>query len=139
MEKPLFIAIGVHKANGMQLLEGVLKGIDDLTSWAKNSGYDVIEIDDRAEKVSIGRIRNCLTPDEGGEPSPPMLLDRPRIVVYFCGHGIHAPADQYWILSAGPNQPGERISAVGFREVLATYGPKQIAFISDACRRTVKG
>uniref|UniRef100_B8HUT5 Peptidase C14 caspase domain-containing protein n=1 Tax=Cyanothece sp. (strain PCC 7425 / ATCC 29141) TaxID=395961 RepID=B8HUT5_CYAP4 len=134
MEKPLFIAIGVHNAKGMQVLEGVLKGIDDLTSWARNSGYDTIAIDDRAEKVSIDRIRNCLTPNERGEPSPAMLLDRPRIVVYFCGHGIHAPADQYWILSAGANQPGERISAVGFREVLATYGPKQISFISDACR-----
>jgi Caspase domain len=141
MEKPLFIAIGVHKAKGMQPLEGVLKGIDDLTFWAQNCGYDVIKIDDRAEKVSIERIRNCLTPIEVGEPSPAILLDRPRIIVYFCGHGLHAPADQYWILSAGSNQSRERISAVGFRDTLATYGPKQIAFISDACRSAlvVKG
>lgn len=137
MEKPLFIAIGVHNANGMQPLEGVLKGIDDLTLWAQSCGYDAIAIDDRAEKVNIARIRNCLTPDEGGKPSPAILLDRPRIVVYFCGHGIHAPGDQYWILSAGLNQPGERIGAVGFREVLATYGSKQIAFISDACRSPI--
>jgi hypothetical protein len=134
MEKPLFIAIGVHNANGMQPLEGALKGVKDLTFWAQSCGYDTIAIDDRSKNVNIARIRNCLTPDEGDEPSPAMLLDRPRIVVYFCGHGIHAPADQYWILSAGLKQPGERISAVGFREVLATYGPKQIAFIIDACR-----
>ncbi len=137
MKKPLFIAIGVHKAQGMQVLDGVIKGIDDLTSWARNCGYDVINIDDRKEKkekVDISRIQNCLTPFEGDERSYAILLERPRIVVYFCGHGLHAPQDQYWILSAGSNQPKERISAVGFRDTLATYGPKQIAIISDACR-----
>ena len=82
------------------------------------------------------RIKQELTPLDAGtrERDPRRLLDRPRIVVYFCGHGLHAPQDQYWILSAGPNQPNERISAVGFRDMLATYGPKQIAIISDACR-----
>lgn len=134
MQKALFIAIGVHKAQGMPVLDGVLKGIDDLTNWAQKSEYDVIKIDDAQKKVDIDRIRDCLLPLEDGERSPTILLDRPRVVVYFCGHGLHAPQDQYWILSAGLNQPEERISAVGFRDTLATYGPKQIAFISDACR-----
>lgn len=132
MVKPLFIAIGVHNAHSMQVLDGVLKGVDDLTSWANSYGYDVIKIDDRNQSVNINRIRNALTP--GDPPSPALLLDRPRIVVYFCGHGLYAPQDQYWILSAGPNQSRERISIVGFRDTLATYGPSQIAIISDACR-----
>jgi hypothetical protein len=137
MAKPLFVVIGVHKAAGMPVLEGVLNSLDDLSSWAKRQGYEIVSIEDRATRVTVNRIKEELTPlldQETGERDLKRLLDRPRIVVYFCGHGLHASGDQYWILSAGPNQPDERISAVGLRDMLAKYGPKQIAVISGACR-----
>jgi len=135
MASPLFIAIGVHKAAGMPHLDGVLTSVNMLSDWAKNRGYEIVRIDDEGTRVTVARIKQELTPlDAAGDPDPRRLLDRPRIVVYFCGHGLHAAQDQYWILSAGPKQPGERISAVGFRDMLATYGPKQISIISDACR-----
>lgn len=136
MASSLFVAIGVHKAAGMPHLDGVLTSVKTLSDWAKDRGYEVVRIDDARTRVTAARIKQELTPLEvaSGDPDPKRLLDRPRIVVYFCGHGLHAPQDQYWILSAGPNQPGERISAVGFRDMLATYGPKQISIISDACR-----
>lgn len=135
MPKPLFIAIGVHKAKLMALLEGVLPSVDRLASWALGNGYEVIQIDDRASPVTVDRIKDELTPKLAqGDRAPSRLIGRERIVVYFCGHGMHAPQDQYWILSAGPNQPNERISAIGFRDMLATYGPRQISMISDACR-----
>ncbi|HEX9210909.1 MAG TPA: hypothetical protein VF901_10380 [Bradyrhizobium sp.] len=120
----------------MPQLDGVLTSIDRFSTWARNQGYDLAKIDDTNERVTVARIKRELTPINAatGEPDPKRLLDRPRIIVYFCGHGIHAPQDQYWILSAGPKQPNERISAIGFREMLATYGPTQIAMISDACR-----
>ncbi len=136
MTKPLFVAIGVHKAAMMPELDGVLTSVEKLSNWAAGQGYEVVRIDDQKGRVTVDRIKEELTPFDAAtrDRDPKRLLDRPRIVVYFCGHGLHAPQDQYWILSAGPNQPNDRISAVGFRDMLATYGPQQIAFISDACR-----
>src|SRR5271165_3728688 len=136
MAKPLFVAIGVHKAVALAALDGVFASVERLSNWAVGQGYEVLRIDDQMGRVTVDLIKEKLTPLDAatGNRDPKCLLDRPRIVVYFCGHGLHAPQDQYWILSAGPNQPNERISAVGFRDMLTTYGPKQIAFISDACR-----
>ena len=137
MALPLFVAIGVHRAATMPELQGVLTAVQTLSDWAAGEGYDVVRIDDQAGRVTVARIQDALTPPLNattGERDPQRLLDRSRIVVYFCGHGLHAPQDQYWILSDGPDQPNARISAVGFRDMLASYGPKQIAFISDACR-----
>lgn len=136
LNRPLFIAIGVHRAQGLATLPGVIESVNALSAWAARD-YDVIRIDDRAAGVTIDRIRSTLTPlDIAGVPDPTLLLDRPRIVVYFAGHGFAAWPDQYWVLSAGPNQSRERISANLFRDTLASYAPEQIAFISDACRTT---
>ena len=120
----------------MAELPGVLPSVHGLTNWAIAAGYDTMKIDDRGPGVTVEGIRDLLTPKDpaSGKRDPALLLDRPRIVVYFCGHGLHAPQDQYWILSAGPDQSNERISSVGFRDALASYGPKQISIISDACR-----
>lgn len=129
MRNALFIAIGVHKAVGLAKLDGVLSSVEDMVRWAGANGYDTSAITDDpvqpvAERdVTVERIRTAL-------PAA-ALLDRPRIVVYFCGHGLYARGDQHWVLSAGPDN--RRISALGFREALETYGPKQIAFFSDAC------
>lgn len=135
-EKRLLIAIGVHNPDGMTRLPGVIPSIDAMCAWAQEAGYEPICIDDRSKRVNVDRIRNRLAPflPDSDERDPALLLDRTRIIVYFCGHGIHAAQDQYWILSAGPNQADERISAVALRDALATYAPRQISIISDACR-----
>lgn len=135
-KKPLFIAIGISRPDTMAELPGVLPSVNGLANWAIAAGYDTLKIDDHGTAVTVEGIRDLLTPKDpaSGKRDPALLLDRPRIVVYFCGHGLHAPQDQYWILSAGPDQSNERISSVGFREALASYGPKQISIISDACR-----
>ncbi|CAB5671170.1 Uncharacterized protein containing caspase domain [Delftia tsuruhatensis] len=134
MRKPLFIAIGVHKPKGMETLPGVLEAVDKIAEWAAQS-YEVKVFSDRENPVTIDLIRSVLTPDEDdGTTDPSFLLDRKRIVVYFCGHGFAVWPDQYLILSPGPHQTRERISVNSFREALSSYGPKQIAFISDACR-----
>ncbi|AZV18116.1 caspase family protein [Mesorhizobium sp. M7A.F.Ce.TU.012.03.2.1] len=134
MGKPLFVGIAVHKPRYMATLPGVLEANDRICAWAARRNYDVVQIDDRKAPVTVNRIRKLLTPNREDEPDPSVLLDRDRIVVYFCGHGISAWPDQYWILSPGPNQSRDRISANAFRDVLASYDPLQIAFISDACR-----
>ena len=130
MTKPLFIVIAVHKARTLDVLDGVLQSAGAVSDWAGKYGYDrVVVTDDPVQPpeqrpVTVERIRALL-------PAK-VLLDRPRIVVYFCGHGLHAPGDQHWVLSAGPGQ--RRISAVGFRDALETYGTPQVAIFSDACR-----
>ncbi|WSH67986.1 caspase family protein (plasmid) [Rhizobium ruizarguesonis] len=134
MGKPLFVGIAVHKPRLMATLPGVLEANDKICTWAARRNYDVVQIDDRKVPVTVNRIRELLTPILDDEPDPSLLLDRDRIVVYFCGHGVADWPDQYWILSPGPNQSRERISANAFRDVLASYDPLQIAFISDACR-----
>ncbi len=137
MGKALFVAIGVSNADGMPKLDGVQKGVDDLSLWAGSNGYEVVTIDDSRRPVTVELIRDKLTPPDGnGRTIPDLLLDRPRIVVYFCGHGLSFWPDQYWVLSAGPQFTRQRISANAFRDTLATYGPRQIAMISDACRTT---
>jgi hypothetical protein len=135
-KKPLFIAIGVRRPDTMAELPGVQPSVDGVAQWAIAAGYDTLKIDDHGAAVTVEGIRDLLTPKDpvSSKRDPALLLDRPRIVVYFCGHGLHAPQDQYWILSAGPDQSNERISSVGFREALVSYGPKQISIISDACR-----
>ncbi|MFG0675670.1 hypothetical protein [Delftia sp. WSY_7] len=121
----------------METLPGVLEAVDKMAEWAAKS-YDVCVFNDRENPVDIASIRSVLTPKEDdGTTDPSFLLDRKRIVVYFCGHGFADWPDQYFILSAGPNQWNERISANAFREALASYEPKQIAFISDACRSPI--
>lgn len=133
--KPLFIGIAVSRPRTMTALPGVFDALDWMCQWASSKSYDVISIDDRDERVTVSRIRSMLTPeDTEGDPDPTLLLQRPRIVVYFCGHGITDWPDQYWILSKGPDQSLERISANAFRDALASYDPRQIALISDACR-----
>lgn len=135
MRAPLFIAIGVHKPDNMDPLPGVIEAVDEMTAWAAQNGYDTVQIDDRAGPVLADRIKDRLTPlkSDGYSRDGALLLDRPRIMVYFCGHGLHAPGDQYWVLTPGPDQPAHRISAVTFQDVLATYAPKQVGVISDAC------
>ena len=136
MRKPLFIAIGVHDAAGLPTLPGVIPSIDAMARWANDAGYDVAAIDDRDRRVFVDQITDTLTPrmPSSGVRDVSLLLDRPRIVVYFCGHGLHATRDQYWILSSGPDQPDERISSEAMRDALASYGPRQVAVFSDACR-----
>ena len=133
--KPLFIGIAVHKPKQMAQLPGVLEANQEMCHWAQRR-YDVVSIDDASEPVTIRRIRDIVTPeDDDGDADPSFLLERPRIIVYFCGHGITAWPDQYWILSKGPDQSAERISANALRDNLASYDPRQVALISDACRQ----
>ena len=50
MANPLFVAIGVHKAATMPLLDGVLASVETVSGWAVGQGYDIIRIDDQTER-----------------------------------------------------------------------------------------
>lgn len=122
----IFLGIGVADPRGMTRLPGVRTSIDQMADWAHKQQYDsIVRVCDDTEPVTAQRIKDHLGP----------LLDQPlnRIVVYFVGHGFSDALDQLWILSDGPEVNTGRISRNALRASLETYGPVQIAMISDAC------
>lgn len=127
MPSKLFISIAVSEAEGLPRLPGVWNSARDLSDWAAAAGYDVVNVSDEGgAKVDVETI--------GARVSERLSAGLDRIVVYFAGHGFSVPPDQYLILSDGPDNPRERITRNGFRDMLGTYAPKQISFITDACR-----
>lgn len=98
-----------------------------MQTWASQQGYATKVIIDDTQPVTPERLRN-----EIGE----LLSDYgqlQRIVIYFVGHGFLDPPDQIWILSDGPSVNLGRLSRNTLRASVATYRPKQISMISDAC------
>ncbi|MHB8270458.1 hypothetical protein [Bradyrhizobium sp.] len=91
-----------------------------------NADYDppILFLDDEA--VTAEQIKQKLTAS--------VLLGRPRIMIYFCGHGAFLNGKEIWYLSDGKAQWSQRVLVPEFRDILATYGPKQIGFFSDACQ-----
>lgn len=98
-----------------------------METWAAQQGYATKVITDHTQPVTPTRLRDKL----GG-----LLADQGqlhRVVIYFVGHGFLDPPDQVWILSDGPNVNVGRLSRNTLRASVATYRPKQISMISDAC------
>lgn len=130
-KKRLFVGIAVQSPNGFRKLPGVHKALDKMAEFARISDtYDApILISDKEEPVTAERINKQLTPD--------LLLDRPRVTIYFCGHGAFVSGIEIWYLSDGQSLWENRIDVMAFRGVLATYGFEQISIFSDACQSAV--
>ncbi len=95
--------------------------------WAKARTIDVIKLNDfEGAPVSGELIRNSLTKET--------LVERDRIVVYFCGHGFFVNGEAGWILSGGPNDWTSIIGILKFRDMLGSYGVPNVAIWSDACQ-----
>lgn len=127
-KKRLFIGIAVAKPAGMTRLPGVYAALDRISDFARASERydDPILITDEKKGVTSADLVEILT--QG------LLLDRPRINVYFCGDGAFSDGIEVWYLSDGQNHWHERLDVMAFRDVLATYGPQQISIFSDACQ-----
>lgn len=121
----LFIGIGVAHPQGLDPLPGAANSIGQMTSWAERQGYRTVCITDEANPVSAQLVKDKLAA---------VLEDNlDRIVVYFVGHGFLSYPDQIWIISDGPELNTGRVSRDTLRGSLATYHPRQISVISDAC------
>ncbi|MBD1549579.1 hypothetical protein [Roseibium aggregatum] len=139
MAKRLFIGIGVEAPAGMEELPGVHEAIARIAQYADgNDAYDppILFLDKKdplgtREPVTAEAIRAKLTPD--------LLIGRPRITVYFCGHGAFLNGREIWYLSAGKAQWSQRVDVSGFRDMLQSYGPGQIGLFSDACQTAEYG
>src|SRR5262245_53237901 len=129
----LFIGIAVRDARGLQPLPGVWTSVANMAAWAEESGYDTVVVTDEKEAVTVERVATAV--------NAKLQANLERIILYFAGHGFSVPPDQYLILSAGPDNPRERVTRNGFRDMLATWAPRQISAIVDACRvmRPFKG
>ena len=128
----LFVGIAVQSPDGLEELPGVHDALDRMAEFARVSGdYDdpILISDKNNEAVTAKRIKESLTAD--------VLLDRPRIHIYFCGHGAFLNGTEIWYLSNGMTSYEERVDVMWFRDVLATYGPEQITIFSDACQTPV--
>lgn len=125
MSDRLFIGIGVANAKGLPPLPGVAASVTNLADWATTAGYRTVTVTDETKPVDVARVRDAI--QAGLRPG------LSRIILYFCGHGFHVPPDQYLVLTAGPRVPDQRIARDGLRDMLATYGPRQICVVTDAC------
>lgn len=132
MTNRLFVGIAVQKPDDMTPLPGVwtaLKKVSRFVNAATRHDAPIL-ITDEDGPVTIQRVKNAL--------KKRVLLERPRITVYFCGHGAYIDGTEVWYLSHGRkngrNNGEEQINVMAFRDVLATYGPAQISFFSDACQ-----
>lgn len=132
MARRLFIGIAVQEPDDMSRLPGVWEALKNVSGFVgEPSNHDApILISDEDGPVTTQRLKDALTDD--------LLVGRPRITVYFCGHGAFIDGTEVWYLSHGRrngvNNGEEQINVMAFRDALATYGPKQISFFSDACQ-----
>lgn len=132
MQRRLFIGIGVQKPIGMQDLPGVHDAVRRMGDYARRNGtYDdpILLLDEPPQIVDYDLVRAALEPE--------ILAGRPRIMVYFCGHGAFLNGREIWYLSDGQNQWRQRVDVSAFRDMLASYGPRQICIFSDACQTAV--
>ncbi len=99
-----------------------------MRDWAEPD-YDCVLITDEDEPVTIKRVRENI--------EPKLQVGLQRIIVYFCGHGIRAAPDHYWLLSGDNSKSKNRISRDAFRDDLVAWGPRQIAIFTDACHSSM--
>lgn len=131
MKKRLFVGVGVQAPAGMEPLPGVCDAVRRLGDYAaQNDSYDdpILFLDDEGT-VKADAIKAALPKD--------VLRDRPRIVWYFCGHGAFLNGAEIWYLSEGWSQWSQRVDVAQLRDILRTYGPRQISIFSDACQTAV--
>ncbi|MGO4843048.1 hypothetical protein AB4144_63330, partial [Rhizobiaceae sp. 2RAB30] len=76
---------------GMDSLPGVHDVIRRIARYAtRSSEYDppILFLDEEGQRVTAEQIQKDLTAD--------ILVDRPRIMVYFCGHGAFLNGQEIW-------------------------------------------
>ena len=122
----LFISIAVAEPTGLAPLQGVYDASKKLQSWAADEGMEIIELTDETGKsVDIAAIQAELTEDK--------LLNRPRVFIHFCGHGFLVNSERGWVLSPGAYDSSDMLDVHGFKDVIGTYGVKNISILSDCC------
>ncbi|HEX2185132.1 MAG TPA: caspase family protein, partial [Chloroflexota bacterium] len=129
MPRKVAIVIGVRRAAGFQELPGALAGARDFAAWARQDGFEVISfVDEGDQPVTRSAIFAAIK----------ALVERQdveQLFLYFAGHGMATGIDDdYWILSAGVQDPSEVINVGSSLKLAAQSQIPHIAVFADACR-----
>lgn len=130
--KRICLAIGASRAEHLEPLPGALTAAEEVGDWARRSGFDVVEVvtdEDKAEPVTISRLRNVLTDllrDDGEE------ID--AFVLHFAGHGFRLGAEQNLWLPTDWSTELRAIAVEPLRSKLYRHGIRNLTIFSDACR-----
>lgn len=122
------VAIGVSDAEDLPYLAGAVNCAQGFHEWAGASGYQSTLVTDEHKPVTVERLR---------EELDAILKDkRPihRFLIYFAGHGLLREIEQGWWLLSDWKREGRVVAYELMRRRLATFGVRQIAIFSDACR-----
>ena len=133
------VVIGVDRTGGLTPLTAAASGAEDIATWLREEGYEVLCLTDRPDPAS-------------GEPRPvrrqaildavTAFVDRgtiEKLVVYFAGHGYLNDTSEIWLLSGAPVDPTEAIDATSSVAMARESTIRNVVFVSDACRSTPAG
>lgn len=130
----IFVAIAVSAPEKLDPLPGAITAAHDLIAWADaTKEYRTLLITDEQKPdgsdnpVTLERLSREIEPliNKGDE-------ERDRIVITFAGHGLFNGGD-LWLLNKWDSKE-DVVDVQRLQLNLATYQPKQITILSDACR-----
>lgn len=125
------VLIGVQRTGGnLPPLPAVHDAIAELRDWAKKQKIPanrVAVVSDLKKAVNAEDVFEAV---EKVTRSPTLQ----QLVIYFCGHGIANNRNEYWLLSAAPNNPNAAINVSKSAELASTGRIPHVVFLSDACR-----
>jgi hypothetical protein len=131
MDKPvrICVAIGVSRPERLDELPGVIAAAESIAEWARSLKYETALVTDKRDPVTCARLKETIEalvakPDE----------ERARVIISFAGHGVTSGTRDLWLLSRWYTEPDEIVDVELMRMRLATYRPRQVTIISDACR-----
>lgn len=122
------ISIGINNTEGLQPLQGAVKGAADFAGWGNSQGYRTTLITDESGDVSQNQIFTEINKIVNAKNCE-------KLIIFFSGHGIlRSPSQEIWLLNQAGNNPNESVNLTESIEYARLSGIPYIVFISDACR-----
>jgi hypothetical protein len=123
------VAIGVSRPERLESLPGAIAAAESIAEWARNMGYETALVTDDQDPVTCARLKTTI---EGLIAKPDE--ERDRVIISFAGHGVISGTRDLWLLSRWYTDADEIVDVELMRMRLASYRPRQVTIISDACR-----
>lgn len=126
------VVIGVGSSGDLPELPGARADARRAAAWAEANGYEVTAlVDDDGATVAAGSIYAAVQQAVNAG-------DVDRLVLFFAGHGVaKGAALDFWLLSAGPENPNESVNVDASLRLARTSGIPHVAVFADACRSAV--
>lgn len=126
------MVVGVGASGDLPELPGARTDARRAAAWAEASGYEVTAlVDDDGTTVAAASIYDAVQQAVAAG-------DVDRLVLFFAGHGVaKGAALDFWLLSAGPDNPNESVNVDASLRLARTSGIPHVAVFADACRTAV--